>query len=125
MKRRLAGTVRVSHLIFVYATAVAAIFSLPAGLEPGVVFACLSFASMVVGQTIFKGDCPLSIIEYCLRGLGGEDFNPSQFYTMSALAAEGVPTQKIYHQLLRQSSVYTLLAGAVITTATLAAIAFF
>lgn len=79
----------------------------------------------VLGKLIFSGDCPLTILEFCLRGLGGEKFPHSRLYTMAELDGTGMVAPDIYKRLLRRSSVYTLFVGVVIIITTIwAAVAF-
>lgn len=77
-------------------------------------------AYVVPSQIIFKGprggDCAVSVFEFCLRGLGGEEFDLKRLHSMVVLADRGTSREKIYRRLLLKSGVFLFVAGFLVTT---------
>lgn len=73
---------------------------------------------VLFSQILFRGprggDCALSVLEFSLRGLGGEEFDLKRLHAMEKLAASGVPRKAIYRRLLWQSGVYLLIVTIVL-----------
>lgn len=73
---------------------------------------------VLFSQILFRGsrggDCALSVFEFSLRGLGGEEFDLKRLHAMEKLAAREVPCQEIYRRLLWQSGLYLLIVTIVL-----------
>lgn len=67
----------------------------------------------------FSGDCPLTLLEISLRGMGGDHSHLLNHHTTTTFLAAGMTPLQIYHTLIWETGTYLLVLGAGMIAASL------